>query len=243
MDNFWNRPSAITPVRPIMEFATSRIYGISHWLSNSNKHVKTGLAIALPGVVLLLATTPITNKLAKAWRRATRQPYPEKQATRPEQVEQATNDKLPELPKKSYGQLSSGKMEARLERSEHGTNDKPPGLPKKPSEQLLSRKRGAHPERSEHVINNDNIVYNNTSGGNSRRPESPKKSYAAAAATPTATASVELLSPFTPDSASINSESSSEHSQKRKFRLGQNIKKRWQNRPFGHGSSESPLSP
>lgn len=214
MNNLWNRPSATAPIQTVMELATSRIRGISHWLSTNNKHLKIGLAIVLPSVALLLTATPITNKLAQAWRRAT-------------------------------GRLSPGEEVAHPESVEQSKNDKPPELPKKPSEQLLSRKGGAHPERSEHVINNDNIVYNNKNNGSSSTgsPSSPKKSYAAAAAASTATPIVEPLSPFTPDTASINSESSSEHSQKRKFRLGQNIKKRWQNRPFGHGSSESPLSP
>lgn len=245
MTIFWNRPFVSTTIQPVMKIATSRIHDISHWLSTNNKHVKIGLAIILPSVALLLTATPITNKLAQAWRRATRRPSPEKKAIRPETVEQSKNDKPPKLPKKSYGQLSPGKRVARPERSEHGTNDKSPELPKKPSEQLLSKKRGAHPERSEHVNKIDNTVYNNENNGSSSTgsPSSPKKSYAAAAAAPTATPIVEPLSPFTPDTASINSESSSEHSQKRKFRLGQNIKKRWQNRPFGHGSSESPLSP
>ncbi|GAB7330316.1 hypothetical protein MBLNU13_g01955t1 [Cladosporium sp. NU13] len=182
-----------------MELATSRIVDISHWLS-TNKHVRIGLAIALPSVVLLLSTTPITDKLAQAWRRATGHASPAKKTARPERSEHETNDKPPELPEKSYGQLPS-------------------------------RKRATRPERNEHAMNNDNILFNNVG------PQSPKKSYAAAAA------SAQPLSPHTPDNASINSASSSEHSRKHKFRLGENIKKRWQNRPFGHGSSESPLSP
>ena len=199
MNTFWNRPSAATPVQPTMEIATSRIVDISHWLS-ANKHVKICLAIALPSVVLLLSTTPITDKLAQAWRRAIERTAPEKETTRPECAEHGTDDKPPELPKKSYGQLPSGKRANRSERSERG-------------------------------MNKDNILFNDVA------PESPKKSYAAAAA------SAQPLSPHTPDNASINSASSSEHSRKHKFRLGENIKKRWQNRPFGHGSSESPLSP
>lgn len=199
MNTFWNRLSAATPVKPAIELATSGIVDISHWLS-SNRHVKIGLAIALPSVILLLSTTPITDKVAQAWRRATRRPSAKKEIARPERAEHDTNDKPPQLPEKSYGQL-------------------------------LSRKAATRQERSEHGMRNDNILFNNVA------PESPKKSYAAAAA------SVHSLPPLTPDSASINSESSSEHSRKHKFRLGENIKKRWQNRPFGHGSSESPLSP
>jgi len=199
MNNFWNRPFAATPVQPAMELAKSRIVDISHWLS-INKHVKIGLAIALPSVVLLISTTPITDKLAQAWRRATGTPSAKKETAHPERAEYDTNDKPPQLPEKSYGQLPS-------------------------------RKRATRPERSEHGMNNDNILFNNVG------PESPKKSYAAAAA------SVQPSPPLTPDSASVNLESSSEHSRKHKFRLGENIKKRWQNRPFGHGSSESPLSP
>ena len=242
MNTFWSRSSATVPIQPAMELAISRMYGISHWLSTNNKHVKIGLAIVLPSVALLLTTTSITNKLTQAWRRATGRASPEKEAARPRSPEHSTNDEPPELPKKSYGQLSFGKKAARPEHSKHNTNDKSPELPKKPSEKLSSRKRAARPEHSEHVINSDSIAYNN-SASNISSPVSPTKSYAAAAAAPTATASMEPFSPVTPDSASINSKSSSEHSQKRKFRLGQNIKKRWQNRPFGHGSSESPLSP
>jgi len=249
MDTFWNRPSAATPIqpviRPVMELATSRMLGISHWIS-SNKHVKIGLAVALPGLVLILSTTPITTKLAQAWRRATGKPSSKKEAARPERSEHSTSDTPPELPKKSYGQLPSGKRAARPERSERGTNDKRPEIPEKSHGQLLSGKRATRSERSEHGMNSDNIFYkNNNSSINS--PASPKKSYAAAAAATPATPNVEPFSPVTPDSASIASESSSEHSQKHKFRLGKNIKKRWQNRPFGHGHghgpSESPLSP
>lgn len=198
-NTFWNRPSTATPVQPAMELATPRIVDISHWLS-SNKHVKIGLAVALPSVILLLSTTPITDKLAQAWRRAIGKTSPTEDTAHSERVEPDTNDKPPELPKKSYGQL-------------------PP------------RKRAARPEHNEQGMSKDNILFNNVG------PESPKKSYAAAAA------SAQPLPPLTPDSASINSESSSEQSRKHKFRLGENIKKRWQNRPFGHGSSESPLSP
>ncbi|KAM0711893.1 hypothetical protein Q7P35_001263 [Cladosporium inversicolor] len=246
MSAFWNRPSATTTIQPVMQLVTSRIYDISHWLSTDDKHVKIGLAIALPSVVLLLTTTPITNKLAQAWRRATGRTSPEIDAARPESVEHSTNDKPPELPMKSYGQLSSGKRAAGVERSEHNTNDKSPELPKKSYEKPSSRKRVARPEHSERVINNDNIVYNtNNHSGSSSSPASPKKSYAAAATTPTTTASVDPFSPSPPDTASITSDPTSSHSQKRKFRLGQTIKKKWQqNRPFGHhGSSESPLSP
>lgn len=199
MNTFWNRPSNTAPVQPAMELATSRIIDISHWLS-TNKFVKIGLAIALPSVVLLLSATPITDKIAQAWKRATGHNPSEKETARPERAEHDTNGKPPQLPEKSYGQLPS-------------------------------RKRATRPERSEHGMSNNNILFNNVA------PESPKKSYAAAAA------SVQPLPPLTPDSVSINSESSSEHSRKHKFRLGENIKKRWQNRPFGHGSSESPLSP
>lgn len=213
MDTFWNRPSATAPVQPAMEIATSRMLVISHWLS-TNKHVKIGLAIAVPGLVLILTTTPITTKLAQAWKRATEQKSPKKDFTRPERAERDTNDKPPKLPKKSYGQL--------------------------PSERKTTR-----PERSEPVVNkNNNILFNNKNSVS--RPESPKKSYAAAAAATTpATPTGEPFSPLTPDSASINSESSFEHSRKEKFKFGKNMKKRWQNRPFGHGhgSSESPLSP
>lgn len=199
MNTFWNRPSAATPLQPTMELVTSRVVDISHWLS-TNKHVKIGLAIAVPSVLILLSTTAITDKLAQAWRRATGHTSPEKENARPERTDHDTNDKPPQLPEKSYGQLPS-------------------------------RKRATRPERSEHGMNNDNILFNNVA------PESPKKSYAAAAA------SAQPMSSLTPDNASINSESSSEHSRKHKFRLGENIKKRWQNRPFSHGSSESPLSP
>ena len=254
MNTFWNRPSGTTPIQPAMELATSQIHNISHWLSTNNKHVRIGLAITLPGVVLLLFTTPITNKLAQAWgRRTTETASTEKETVRPESIKHDTNETPPELPKKSYGQLSSGKRVARPERAERDTNDKVPELLKNSHESIMSRKRPTRSERSERSMNNDNILFNNHN--NNSGPTSPKKSYAAAPAAPAApatpatpgTASVEPFSPFTPDSASINSESSSEHSQKRKFRLGQNIKKRWQNRPFGHGhgygSSESPLSP
>lgn len=198
-NTFWNRPSAATPLQPTMELVTSRVVDISHWLSTS-KHVKIGLAIAIPSVLILLSTTPITDKLAQAWRRAT-------------------------------GHTSPGKENARPERADHDTSDKPPQLPEKSYGQLPSRKRATRPERSEHGMNNDNILFNNVA------PESSKKSYA------TAAASVQPIPSLTPDNASINSESSSEHSRKHKFRLGENIKRRWQNRPFSHGSSESPLSP
>jgi hypothetical protein len=120
--------------------------------------------------------------------------------------------------------------------ADQDTNDKSPKLPEKSYGQLLSEKRSASPEHNEHGIESNNIVYNND-GGRSSSLESPKKSYSADAA------SVKPLPLLTPDNASVNSASSSEHSRKRKFRLGKNIKKRWQNRPLGHGSSESPLSP
>jgi hypothetical protein len=242
MDVFWNRPSVTTSVQPAMELATSRMLGMSNWLS-TNKHVKISLAIALPSLALLLSTTPITNKLAQAWRRATGQTSSKKETARPERSEHDTNDTPPELPKKSYGQLPSGKRVTRPERSERGTNDERPEMPEKSHGQPSFGKRATRSERSEHGMKNDNIVYKNNSSGNI--PASPKKSYAAAAAATPATPSAEPFSPLTPDSASIASESSSEQSQKHKFRLGKNIKKRWQNRPFGHGhgSSESPLSP
>jgi hypothetical protein len=223
MDTFWNRPAATAPIQPAMELATSRMVGISHWLS-TNKHVKIGLAIAVPGLVLILTTTPITTKLAQAWKRATRRSSPEESTARPKRAERGTNDKPPKLPEKSYGHLSSGKRANRPDRVEPGVNNK--------SNILFNN-------------NNNNNNTNNTNINTNSRPNSPKKSYAAAAAATPATPIVEPFSPLTPDSASINSESSSEHSRKEKFRFGKNIKKRWQNRPFGHGhgSSESPLSP
>jgi hypothetical protein len=223
MDTFWNRPAATAPIQPAMELATSRMVGISHWLS-TNKHVKIGLAIAVPGLVLILTTTPITTKLAQAWKRATRRSSPEESTARPKRAERGTNDKPPKLPEKSYGHLSSGKRANRPDRVEPGVNNK--------SNILFNN-------------NNNNNNTNNTNINTNSRPNSPKKSYAAAAAASPATPIVEPFSPLTPDSASINSESSSEHSRKEKFRFGKNIKKRWQNRPFGHGhgSSESPLSP
>jgi hypothetical protein len=230
-----------------MEIATSRALDISHWLS-TNKHVKIGLAITLPGVVLLLFTTPITNKITKAFGLTTGKASREKEAVHPESTEHGTNDTPPELPKKSYGQLSSGKRAARSERSERDTNDTPPELSKNSHESIMSRKRPIRTERIEPGVNNkNNILFHNpnTNTNTHSRPESPKKSYAAAAAAAPATPTVEPFSPLTPDSASVNSESSSEHSRKEKFRFGKNIKKRWQNSPFGHGhgSSESPLSP
>jgi hypothetical protein len=248
MNAFWNRPTATASIQPVMEIATSRMVVLSHWLS-TNKHVKIGLAITLPGVVLLLFTTPITNKLAQAWGRTTEKASPEEETVRSESTEHGTNDTPPELPKKSYGQLSSGKRAARSERSERDTNDTPPELSKNSHESIMSRKRPTRTERIEPGVNNKkNILFNNntnTKASTNSRPESPTKSYAdAAAATPT-TPIAEPFSPLTPDSASVNSESSSEHSRKEKFRFGKNIKKRWQNGPFGHGhgSSESPLSP
>jgi hypothetical protein len=226
MDTFWNRPAATAPIQPAMELATSRMVGISHWLS-TNKHVKIGLAIAVPGLVLILTTTPITTKLAQAWKRATRRSSPEESTARPKRAERGTNDKPPKLPEKSYGHLSSGKRANRPDRVEPGVNNK--------SNILFNNNNN----------NNNNNNTNNTNINTNSRPNSPKKSYAAAAAASPATPIVEPFSPLTPDSASINSESSSEHSRKEKFRFGKNIKKRWQNRPFGHGhgSSESPLSP
>jgi hypothetical protein len=248
MNTIWNRPSVTAPIQPAMEIATSRMVDISHWLS-TNKHVKIGLAITLPGVVLLLFTTPITNKLMQAWGRTTGKASCEKEAVRSDSTEHGTNDTPPELPKKSYGQLSSGKRAARSERSERDTKDKLPELSNYSNEKIMSRKRPTRTERIEPGVNNkNNILFNNNTkakANTNSRPESPKKSYAAAAAATPATPSVEPFSPLTPDSASINSESSSEHSRKEKFQFGKNIKKRWQNSPFGHGhgSSESPLSP
>jgi hypothetical protein len=228
-----------------MEIATSRALDISHWLS-TNKHVKIGLAITLPGVVLLLFTTPITNKLAQAWGRTTEKASPEEETVHTESTEHGTNDTPPELPKKSYGQLSSGKRAARSERSERDTNNTPPELSKNSHESIMSRKRPTRTQRIEPGVNDkNNILFSNNNTNTNSRPESPKKSYAAAAAATPATPIVEPFSPLTPDRASVNSESSSEHSRKEKFRFGKNIKKRWQNSPFGHGhgSSESPLSP
>jgi hypothetical protein len=248
MNTFWSRSSAAAPIQPAMDIATSRMVDISHWLS-TNKHVKIGLAITLPGVVLLLFTTPITNKITKAFGRTTGKASPEEETVRPESTEHVTNDTPPELPKKSYGQLSSGKRPARPERSQRDTNDTPPELSKNSYESIMSRKRPTRTERIAPDMNNkNNILFNNntnTKPNTNSRLESPKKSYAAAAAATPTTPNVEPFSPLTPDSASINSESSSEHSRKEKFRFGKNIKKRWQNIPFGHGhgSSESPLSP
>lgn len=184
-----------------MEIASSRILNASHWLS-ANRNVTIGLAIGLPSLVLLLSTTPVTSGLAQTWRRVTGRTSSKIEATRPERGETRSYDKPPELPKKSYGQLSS-------------------------------EKRAIRPDHSEPRAKTNN--YKNNS------PQSPKKSYAAAAAaTP---ASIEPVLPLTPDDASITSDASSEHSHKQKFRLGQNIKKRWQNRPFGHGSTEPSVSP
>lgn len=69
---------------------------------------------------------------------------------------------------------------------------------------------------------------------------SPKKSSADAAAN---LESVEPVSPPMPGNASFSSEGSGEHTQKQKFKLGKNIRKRWQNSPFGHNSSEGVVSP
>lgn len=245
MNTFWNRPSATASIQHTMELAASRALDISHWLS-TNKHVRIGLAITLPGVVLLLFTTPITNKLAQAWGRTTEKASPEEETVRPKSTEHGTNDTPPELPKKSYGQLSSGKRAARSEHSERNTNDTPPELSKNSHESIMSRKRPTRTQRIEPGVNDKkSILFNNNNTNTNSRPESPKKSYAAAAAATPATPIVEPFSPLTPDRASVNSESSSEHSRKEKFRFGKNIKKRWQNSPFGHGhgSSESPLSP
>jgi hypothetical protein len=209
MDFLFNRSPAIaanTPVQPAMELATSRVLGVSHWIS-ANRNVKIGLAIAVPSLILLLSTTPVADGLTKTWRRVTGQTKVEK--TRPERGESRTYDKPPELPKKSYGHLPSGKKTARQERSEQGMSSN----------------------------NNNKTIINDITN----RPQSPKKSYAAAvSAVP---ACYEPVIPLTPDDASFNSDASSEHSHKQKFRLGQNIKKRWQNRPFGHSSSENVMSP
>lgn len=75
---------------------------------------------------------------------------------------------------------------------------------------------------------------------NNMPQRSPKKSYADAAASLDA---VEPVSPLMSDNASFSSEGSGEHAQKQKFKFGKTIKKRWQNRPFGHGSADGVMSP
>ena len=211
MDFLWNRSPVNTPIQPVMELATTQVLGVSHWMS-TNRNVKIGLAIALPSLVLLITTTPIANGLAQTWRRVTGKPSTKIEKTHPERGESRAYDKAPELPKKSYGQLPSGKKTTRQERSEQGMSNN----------------------------SNKTIISNITH----HPPQSPKKSYAAAAsAAPTRIEPVTPVTPLTPDDASFNSDASSEHSHKQKFRLGQNIKKRWQNRPFGHNSSDNVMSP
>lgn len=174
------RSSANAPIKPTMKLAVTRFSKISNWWVSINRNAKVGLAIAIPGLVLLLFTTPFTQKLAEAWKRA----------------------------------------QAKLGLKKGSSRSKSSGGPPKPPKKETHR-----PDYFKH--NTDSIL-----------PGISRKSYADAAS-----AGVEPISPLTPDNASISSEGSSEHSHKQKFKLGKNIKKRWQNRPFGHGSSESPLSP
>jgi hypothetical protein len=212
MDSFWNRSPTNTPIQPAMELATSRVLGVSHWMS-TNRNVKIGLAVAVPSLILLISTTPVANGIVQTWKRVTGQTS---KKTRPERGESRVYDKAPELPKKSYGQLPSGKKTTRQERSEQGMSNN----------------------------NNNKTIISNII---QHPPQSPKKSYAAAASAAPARAEpvtpLTPLTPLTPDDASFFSDASSEHSHKQKFRLGQNIKKRWQNRTFGHSSSENVLSP
>lgn len=138
--------------------------------------------------------------------------------------------------KRVTGQTSKEKA-ACSERNDYRTNNGPPQVPKKSyaaaaADAPRSKKRVT---RQEELILPGRGEYSTSD----HTPRSPEKSYASAAAAP----SWEPMSPLTPDDSSINSENSSEHTHKQKFKLGKNIKKRWQNRPFGHGSSESPLSP
>lgn len=68
----------------------------------------------------------------------------------------------------------------------------------------------------------------------SRLPSKAFQPNNAAAAAP-----FEPKEPRTPDNISISSDASSERAHKqRKLRLGKNIKKAWQNRPFGHAAEE-----
>ena len=95
----------------------------------------------------------------------------------------------------------------------------------------MKEKRATRAERSEHSMNNDNIIFNNVSPS---RPRNPMRLLLQARSPSRHIRQTTLRSILYPVPSTLESINSV---------WERIIKKRWQNRPFGYGSSESPLSP
>ncbi|KAM0716064.1 hypothetical protein Q7P37_008578 [Cladosporium fusiforme] len=177
-EELFNTEPIIQPtIQPAMKIATSRMANFSHWLPK-NRNVTIGLAIAIPGLAIILTRAPVIDTIKRTWKRTT-----------------ARISKKPNAPSKS------------------------------------SKGPTPKPDVSRQDSHTDDFL-----------PKAPKNPFQSKKASVPRTPTFEAMEPEMPDSASISSEGSSEHKQK-KLRMPKNIKRAWQNRPqFGH-AHESPMSP